>query len=117
MYLLARTLTGRRDAAGLAALAYGLSPFRVAHIAHLQWLMTGWLPFSLWALHRYFSTGALRFLLAAAAAYLLQSLTASYFTYFGLLPLAAVAMVEAWRTRPPLWRTVAEVTIAAALAR
>ena len=58
MYLLARALTGRRDAAALAALAYAFTPFRIAHLAHLQWLMTGWLPLSLWALHRYFSTGA-----------------------------------------------------------
>ncbi len=58
MYLLARALTGRRDAAVLAALAYAFTPFRIAHLAHLQWLMTGWLPLSLWALHRYFATGA-----------------------------------------------------------
>ena len=58
-----------------------------------QWLMTGWLPLSLWALHRYFATGALRYLLACAGFYVLQCLTASYFTYFGLLPLAVVA----WR--------------------
>lgn len=115
MYLLARTLTGRRDAAVLAALAYGFSPFRVAHIAHLQWLTTGWLPLGLWALHRYFATGALRLLLAAAAAYLLQSLTASYFTYFALLPLAAVAGVEMWRSRPPLGRTLAHLLAAGAL--
>ena len=38
MYLLARALTGRRDAAALAALAYAFAPFRVAHLAHLQWL-------------------------------------------------------------------------------
>ena len=71
MYLLARALTGRRDAAALAALAYAFTPFRVAHLAHLQWLMTGWLPLSLWALHRYFSTGAFAFLLASVGAYLL----------------------------------------------
>jgi hypothetical protein len=116
MYVLARALTGRRDAAALAALAYAFTPFRIAHLAHLQWLMTGWLPLSLWALHRYFSAGALAFLLASVGAYLLQSLTASYFTYFGLLPLAAVAIVEAWRTRPPLRRTVTHVVAAAALA-
>jgi hypothetical protein len=116
MYLLARALTGRRDAAALAALAYAFTPFRIAHLAHLQWLMTGWLPLGLWALHRYFSTGAFAFLIASVGAYLLESLTASYFTYFGLLPLAAVAMVEAWRTRPPLWRTLAQVMMAAALA-
>ena len=113
MYVLARALTGRRDAALLAALAYAFTPHRVAQFAHLPWLMTGWLPLSLWALHRYFSTGALRYLLACAAAYVLQSLTGSYFTYFALLPLAVVAMAETWRARPPLRRTVAHLAAAA----
>ena len=68
MYLLARALTGRRDAAAAGgARATRFTPFRIAHLAHLQWLMTGWLPLSLWALHRYFSTGAFAFLLASAA--------------------------------------------------
>jgi hypothetical protein len=116
MYVLARALTGRRDAAALAALAYAFSPFRIAHLAHLQWLMTGWLPLSLWALHRYFSTGAFAFLIASVGAYLLQSLTASYFTYFGLLPLGMVAIVEAWRARPPVRRTAAHLLAAAAVA-
>ena len=115
MYLLARTLTGRRDAALLAALAYGFSPQRVAQFAHLPWLMTGWLPLSLWALHRYFSTGALRYLLACAAAYVLQSLTGSYFTYFALLPLAVVAIAETWRVRPPLRRTLLHLAAAGLL--
>jgi hypothetical protein len=112
MYLLARTLTGRRDAALLAALMYAFTPQRVAQFAHLPWLMTGWLPVSLWGLHRYFSTGALRYLLACAAAYVLQSLTGSYFTYFALLPLAIVGIIEIWRVRPPLGRTVRDLAVA-----
>ena len=115
MYLLARTLTGRRDAAFLAALTYAFTPFRIAHIAHLQWLMTGWLPLSLWALHRYFSTGALRFLLATAIGYALQSLSTTYCTYFALLPIGAIAIAETWRVRPALKRTAAHAVLAAAL--
>ena len=115
MYLLARLLTGRRDAAALAALIYAFTAFRVAHIAHIQWLMTGWLPLSLWALHRYFSTTRWRFLLACGGAYVLQCLTANYFTYFGLLPLTAVAIAEAWRRRPPLARTAVHVMAVAAI--
>ena len=115
MYLLARTLTGRRDAALLAALAYAFAPLRVAQFAHLPWLMTGWLPLSLWALHRYFSTGRLRFLLACAACYLMQSLTGSYFTYFSLLPLTMVGLAELWRMRPPLRRTAVHLAAAGLL--
>ncbi len=116
MYVLARLLTGRRDAAVLSALIYAFTAFRVAHFAHLQWLMTGWLPLSLWALHRYFSTGAGRFLLASGGAYVLQCLTANYFAYFGLLPLTAVGIAEAWRRRPQLVRTAGHVLAVAALA-
>ena len=113
MYLLVRTLARRRDVAFLAALIFAFSPFRVAHLAHVQWLTTGWLPLSLWGLHRYMSTGALRFLLTAAIGYVLQSLTVMYFAYFALLPLGVVAIAEAWRVRPPLARTAAHLAAAA----
>src|SRR5947208_1548710 len=115
MYLLAKLLTGRRDTATLAALMYAFAAFRVAHFAHVQWLTTGWLPLSLWALHRYFSCGAWRYLFASGAAYLMQCLTANYFAYFGLLPLAAAAIAEAWHRRPPLWRTLAQTIAVGAL--
>ena len=116
MYLLARVVTGRRDAAVVAAAIYAFSAFRVAHFAHLQWLMTGWLPLSLWALHRYFATGAWRYLLASGFFYVMQCLTANYFAYFGLLPLAAVGMAEMWRRRPPPVRTAVHVIAVAVLA-
>ena len=115
MYLLARLLTRRRDTATMAALMYAFAAFRVAHFAHVQWLTTGWLPLSLWALHRYFSCGAWRCLLASGGAYLMQCLTANYFAYFGLLPLAAAAIAEAWHRRPPLWRTLAQTIAVGAL--
>jgi hypothetical protein len=116
MYMLARLLTGRRDAAMIAALTYAFAAFRVAHFAHIQWLMTGWLPLSLWALHRYFTTGALKYLLASGGLYVLQCLTANYFAYFGLLPLAVVGIVEVWRRRPPPLPTAVHVVIVAVLA-
>ena len=116
MYLLARVVTERRDAAVVAAMIYAYSAFRVAHFAHLQWLMTGWLPLSLWALHRYFATGAWRYLLASGFFYVMQCLTANYFAYFGLLPLAAVGMAEMWRRRPPPVRTAVHVIAVAVLA-
>lgn len=115
MYLLARELTGRRDAALVAAVIYAFQPFRTSHIAHLQWLLTGWLPLSLWALHRYFRTWSGPFLFLAALFYLLQSLTAAYFTYFALVPLILVGLAELWRTRPPLVRFVRQALPGAVL--
>ncbi len=115
MYLLARTLTLRRDAAVVAGLVYAFSPYRVSQLAHVQLLMAGWLPLSLWALNRYFSTGAWRFLLASAGGFLLQSLTAGYFLYFAVLPLTVAGLAEMRRTRPPLKRTIIQLGTVAAL--
>ena len=99
MYVLARELTGRSDAALVAGVVFASQPFRISHLAHLQWLMTGWLPLSLWALHRYFRRPRARTLLLCAACFVIQAATASYFTYFGLVPLVIVAAAEWWRTR------------------
>jgi hypothetical protein len=116
MYLLARELTGRRDAALVAGFIYACQPFRASHLSHLQWLITGWLPLSLWALHRYFATRARRYAIASTVFFLLQSLTAAYFTYFGLLPLLIVGLVEWWRARVPLTAIARHFAPAAALA-
>ncbi len=113
MYLLARELTGHAGAAVVAALSFACDPFRISHLAHLQWLMTGWLPLGLWAMHRYFATGRAALLWVSTACYLLQSLTASYFTYFGALPFATVFVAEAWRGRLPR-RGVRDLAVAAA---
>src|SRR4029079_8028747 len=41
--------------------------------------------------------------------FVMQCLTANYFAYFGMVPLAAVAMAEIWRRRPPPMRTAVHV--------
>jgi hypothetical protein len=79
-------------------------------------LITGWLPLSLWALHRYFATGARRYAIASTVFFLLQALTASYFTYFALVPLLIVGVVEWWRARVPLKTMVRHFAPVAALA-
>lgn len=104
MYVLTRSLTGRRDAALVAGVIYACLPFRVSHISHLQWLMTGWLPLALWALHRYFDTGKWRHLMASAVCFLLQGMTAMYFLYFALVPLAVVAVAGVARRQVPISR-------------
>lgn len=114
MYVLARELTGRRDAALVAGVIYACQPFRALHLSHLQWLMTGWLPLSLWALHRYFASRRVRDLMLATVFYLLQTLTAAYFTYFALVPVVVVGLGELWRTRLPL-SVVAKHAVPAAL--
>ena len=104
MYVLARSLTDRRDAALVAGVIYACLPFRASHLAHLQWLMVGWLPLGLWALHRYFRGGAWRHLAGAVACFLLQAMTAMYFVYFALVPFGVVALAGLAERRVPLRR-------------
>jgi F5/8 type C domain len=102
MYLLARDLTGRRDAAILAALAFMWCPNRAPHVTHLQVLMNGWMPIALWALHRYFATGSRRALAGFIAAFVVQGLSNGYFLFFLAVPVAIVAVVELFRRRDRL---------------
>jgi hypothetical protein len=123
MYALTRTLWGRKDAAFLAALAFAFAPHRVMHVSHLQVLMSGWMPISLWGLHRYFSTGSRRSLAVFAGAFALLGLSNGYFLYFFSIPAALVMACELVRTaaadsgsgrcRMP-WRKMAELAVAAA---
>lgn len=119
MYVLARSLTGRVDAAVIAAVIYAFTPYRISQLAHVQMLMSPWLPLSLWALHRYFSTGASRLLMISTACFLMQALTAGYFLYFAVVPLAIVA-IDGVRRKPPrgflIHAAIAGAVMAAVLA-
>jgi hypothetical protein len=115
MYVLARSLTGRRDAAVVAGLIYAFTPYRISQLAHVQMLMSPWLPLSLWALHRYFATGAVRMLFASSACFLLQALTAGYFLYFAVLPLTIAGIADIRCTRPPPGRLLAHLAVVAVI--
>jgi hypothetical protein len=102
MYLLARELTGRRDAAILAGLVFAFPPLRTLHVSHLQVLAWGWMPIALWALHRFFAvlkephnpTAPRWPLTVFAVAFVLQSLSNGYFIYFLALAAAFVVVRE-----------------------
>ena len=115
MYLLARSLTGNRLAAGLAGLLFVFVPFREQEAGHLQSLMYGWMPIGLWALHRYFATGRRAALAGFAAAFVLTGLSNGYFFFFFAPIVVIVAGLEViyWvRSRP---RMLIELPVAAAL--
>ncbi len=101
MFLLTRDLWRRTDAALLAGLAFELTPYRLAQSTHLQVLMNGWMPIGLWALHKYFATGARRWMAAFAVVFVLQGLSNGYYFYFFLAAVAVLAAVElAWPRLP-----------------
>ena len=67
--LLARAVTGSIAAALIAAVIAAFNEYRLVwEVAHLHVLSIQWLPFALYALHRYFETDRRRFLIMAAAA-------------------------------------------------
>jgi hypothetical protein len=117
MYLLARELSGRRDVAFLAGLAFACSPMRALHVSHLQVLAWGWMPIALWGLHRYFSRRSTAALAIFAVAFTIQALSNGYFLYF--LALAAAFVVAFELTSRP-WgradrlRALAVLAVAAA---
>ena len=109
-YLLCFELTGRRDAAWIAGLAYGFCPYRIDQMAHLQVLSSYWLPLVLLGLHRYQREGRVRWLVLFAGAYLLQGLANGYFLLFVpvLVGLWVIWFVRLGRE----WRSIARVATA-----
>ena len=114
MFVLARHLWGRTDAAALAGLAFALTPYRIAQTTHLQVLMNGWMPLALWALHRYFETGLRRWIAGFAAGYIVLGLSNAYYLYFFLVPLASLLAIEMARPRVPRARIAGDLALAGA---
>ncbi len=94
---LAFVLTRRHDAAIIAALAFGFSPYRFAHIEHLELLAAYGMPIALLALHRSLEDRRLRWPVLFGLALLVQALSCSYYLLFFLVMLALWA---AWFFRP-----------------
>jgi hypothetical protein len=85
---LAFTLTGRHRTAAIAGLAFGFSPYRFAHIEHLELLAAFGMPAALAALHQFLETGGKKWLAVFAVALLLQTLCCSYYSLFFFVLLA-----------------------------
>jgi hypothetical protein len=108
-YWLGFVLTGRHDAAFLCGLAYGFTPYRMAHIGHLELLAAFGMPAALAALHRYDCTRQRRWLAAFTAALTLQTLCSSYYALFFVIVLA---LWMVWFLRWTDWRAAIGILIA-----
>jgi hypothetical protein len=113
-YLLGLELTGRRDAAWLAGIAYAFAPYRMSRLAHLQVLASFWMPLALVGLHRYARDGRLRWLVVFGVATFMQGLSNSYFLlYFPVL----VGLWAVWFSRTAgWWRQVGAIGASGVLA-
>jgi hypothetical protein len=120
-FLLARELTGSASGAILAATIAAFNQYRlVFELSHLHVLSIQWLPFALFALHRYFETDSRRYLVYAAAALIALNLSSIYFMAYCapfVLLFAFGELVRTRRWRTPrvwleLWATAALVVVA-----
>lgn len=120
MYLLVRELTARPRAALVAGLFFAFVPYRIAQAPHLQVLSAQWMPFVVFGLRRYFTTGRLLPLAGAWLALVLQQLSCGYFLLYFTPFVGAYAAWEItargrWRDRTLLVTLAAAVLLDAAV--
>ena len=120
MFLLARELSGRTDAAVVAAAIFAFYPYRMAQVSHLQLLVNGWMPLSLLGLHRYFATGSRSALAGAAVAYAFLAMSNGYYLFFFGFVVLLIMAWGVWRadrvTRPRMIRDLAVAAVMAGAA-
>lgn len=110
MHVLVYALSGRRELALVAGLAYGFAPYRAAHLAHLQVLCAFWIPLVFLGLHRFLRGNRLRWLALAAGAWMLQGLTNAYFFLF--LSVLVAAWVAWFVVSDRRWFALARLSLA-----
>tara|TARA_B100001123_G_scaffold276069_1_gene307121 strand:+ start:567 stop:2843 length:2277 start_codon:yes stop_codon:yes gene_type:complete len=113
-YLLGRELTGRRDAAWLAGLAFAFAPYRMDQLAHLQVLASFWMPLALLGLHRYVRVQSWKGLLLFVVATAMQGLSNGYFLAF--LPVLVALWAFWFSPTRHWWKRVGTIGIAGGLA-
>ena len=88
-YLLVHDLTGDRRAAFIAGLVYGFLPYRIASVPHVQVMSSQWMPFALYGINRFVTTGSIRALAGGTLALVMQNWSCGYYLlYFApFLPL------------------------------
>jgi hypothetical protein len=81
-YLLVRDLTGDRRAAFIAGLVYGFLPYRIASVPHVQVMSSQWMPFALYGLNRFVTTGSSRALVGGTASLVMQNWSCGYYLLY-----------------------------------
>jgi len=100
-YVLVKRLTGSAAGAFCAGVAFAFAPYRASQLAHLQLLVTWWMPLALYGLHRYDEEGGTRWLALFGVAWLLQALSNGYYLFFFPVLIALwIVVFTPWRTRP-----------------
>jgi len=117
MFVLARYLTGDIRAALVAAAVFTLAPYRIEHFIHLELQWTVWMPLTLWAMHRTFDEGTVRFGLLTGLFLWLQILSCVYYgAFLGLIGGALAVMLMAGHAESAR-RAIGPLSLGALLAR
>jgi hypothetical protein len=111
-YLLCLHLTGDRRAAFCGGLIFGFALARFAQLAHINILLTFWMPLLLLALHRYLESRRWPWLAMAAACWALQGLTSGYFLLYSAVLVGLWAIYFGGKD----WRLHVRVAVAFGLA-
>jgi len=82
IFVLAARLTGSRAAGVTAGIVFAFVPYRFDHYMHLELQWTVWIPWTFWALHRTFDTGALRDAVLLGLFIALQFMSSIYYGLF-----------------------------------
>jgi hypothetical protein len=116
MFVLVRHLSGNDDAALVAAVIFTMLPYRILHFMHLELQWTMWMPLTMWAVHRVFETGSIRYGVVAGALLGLQAISSVYYGVFLGIIVAAQAVLLAITEPGSVRRAAGPLCIGAALA-
>ncbi len=97
-FRLGRTLTGSTGAAWVTGIAFAFVPYRFGQLPHVNYLFAGWIPILFEALVLFLRERSPRRAKWLGAAFFLNGLTVIHWLVLTLVPLAAVALVLAFRT-------------------
>jgi hypothetical protein len=95
VWFLVSSLTGSATAGVTAGIVFAFVPYRFDHYMHLELQWTVWIPWTFWALHRVFETGAARHGVLLGLFITLQFMSSVYYGLFlvTLLPVCAVLLL------------------------
>lgn len=109
-YYLTRHLFGGRLGATVAAICFAYTPHVIAHLLHIQLLMTAGIPLCLLAFHRVTERPTFVRGVALGGAMCLQALFCFYYVVFMMLAIGYAVLVTAamrrWWLHRPYWNAV-----------
>jgi hypothetical protein len=97
-FRLGRTLTGSTGAAWVTGVAFAFVPYRFGELPHVNYLFAGWIPILFEALVLFVRARTPRRAAWLGAAFFLNAVSVIHWFVLTLIPLAAIALVLAFRT-------------------